>query len=150
MNQHFDEMLAALSAAGARFLVVGAHALAAYGIVRATGDIDIWVDAQPTNAERVWQALSEFGAPLQHLQPDDLTQPDLVFQIGLPPMRIDLMTGISGVTFAEAWAERTTIEIDGRPIPVIGRAHLIRNKRATARPQDLADVARLEGQDATS
>ena len=144
MNPHFDEMLAALSAAGARFLVVGAHALAAHGLPRATGDLDIWVEPDPANAERVWRALVAFGAPLDRLVLADLTSPDLVFQIGLPPARIDLMTSASGLGFAEAWSERIVVNVDGRELPIISRAHLIRNKRATGRPQDLVDADRLE------
>ena len=144
MNPHFSEMLSALSAAGARFLVVGAHALAAHGLPRATGDLDIWVDPDAENAERVWRALSAFGAPLDQLDPADLTAPDLVFQIGLAPARIDLMTGITGVDFDEAWQERVSVEIDGARLPVIGRRHLLLNKRATGRPQDEVDADRLE------
>lgn len=145
MNPHFSEMLSALSAAGVRYLVVGAHALAAHGVPRATGDLDVWIDRAPDNAERVWRALVEFGAPLHLLDPADLTASDLVFQIGLVPNRIDLLTAISGVEFDDAWTGRMTVEIDGKLVPVIGRRDLLRNKRATGRPQDLVDADRLEG-----
>jgi hypothetical protein len=144
MNQDFVEMLAALSAAEAEYLVVGAHALAAYGIPRATGDLDIWVRPTPQNAARVWSALQQFGAPLQELMPDDLATPDLVFQIGVSPSRIDLLTSITGVDFAEAWANRQVIPVAGQDVPTIGRSEFIRNKRALGRPRDLADVAELE------
>lgn len=150
MNPHFVEILAALSAAGARFLIVGAHALAAHGLPRATGDLDIWVDSDPENARHVWRALVEFGAPLDALDANDLTTADLVFQIGLPPSRIDLMTGIDGVAFQEAWRDREVVEVDGQATPIISRHHLIRNKRATGRPQDLVDADRLEARDSSA
>lgn len=145
MNRDFDEMLAALSAAGAEFLVVGAYAVAVHGRPRATGDLDLWVRPTADNAERVWRALAAFGAPLQELTTEDLTRPDLIFQIGVPPARIDVMTGISGVSFDEAWPNRVMVPVAGRTTPVIGRDDLIRNKRATGRPRDLADLAELEG-----
>ena len=94
MNRDFVEMLSALSAAGVRFLVVGAHALAAHGAPRATGDLDIWVDVSRENAARVLEALGHFGAPLFDLTIDDLCARNTVFQIGLPPSRIDILTGI--------------------------------------------------------
>ena len=97
LNRDYVEMLAALSAAGAEYLVVGAHALAAHGAPRATGDLDLWVRPTPENARRVWQALEAFGAPLHELTLGDLSRPDVVFQIGLVPQRIDILTSITGV-----------------------------------------------------
>ncbi len=144
MNRDFAEMLAALSAAGADYLLVGAHALAAHGVVRATGDMDVWVRATPENASKVWRALLAFGAPLQELTEGDLATPELVFQIGVAPYRIDLLTSIDGVSFEEAWAHRTTVRVEGHEIPLIGRADLLRNKRATGRLRDLADAEELE------
>jgi hypothetical protein len=143
MNPDFLEMLSALSAAGAEFLVVGAHALAAHGRPRATGDLDLWVRPTAENADRVYAALRRFGAPLHDLQPGELASPDLVFQIGVAPARIDLLTSISGVTFEEGWATRITVPIGGLQVPVIGRDRLIQNKRAAGRPRDLADLADL-------
>jgi hypothetical protein len=144
MNRDFVEMLSALFAAGVEFLVVGAHALAAHGTPRATGDLDLWVRPTPENAQRVLTALKAFGAPLFDLTLEDLSRPDVVFQIGLPPDRIDLLTGISGVGFEEAWPERLTSTVAGLSLPFIGRAALIRNKRAAARPKDLVDADLLE------
>src|SRR4051812_14740925 len=111
MSRDFAEMLSALSAAGAEYLVVGAHALAAHGYPRATGDLDIWVNPTRENAERVWKALVSFGAPLADLTLDDLCQPRIVFQMGVPPSRIDLLTSIDGVEFIGAWPSRLELAI---------------------------------------
>lgn len=143
MNQDFVEMLSALSEAGADFLLVGAHALAAHGRPRATGDLDIWVRPTHENASRVWAALLRFGAPLHEISLVDLRTPGVVFQIGLVPSRIDLLTSISGVEFDDAWNNRITISVSGVTIPTIGREDLIRNKLAAGRPRDLADAAEL-------
>jgi hypothetical protein len=143
MNRDFVEMLSALCAAGADFLIVGAHALAVHGVPRATGDLDIWVRPTAANADRVLEALGAFGAPLFDLTRDDLMRSDTVFQIGLPPSRIDVLSGISGVTFDDAWARRVDIAIDDLTVPVIGRDDFITNKRASGRPKDLSDLALL-------
>jgi hypothetical protein len=145
MNPDFVEMLSALHDAGAEYLVVGAHALAAHGRPRATGDLDIWVRPTPTNAKRVYGALARFGAPLDDLTPDELAAPDLVFQIGVVPARIDILTSVSGVSFDEGWNSRISVPIGTLAVPVIGRECLIKNKRASGRPRDLADIADLEG-----
>ena len=144
MNRDFRDMLSAFCAEGVEFLLVGAYALAVHGIPRATGDIDLWIGTGAENAPRVWRALTAFGAPLDNLTIADLRREDTVFQIGVAPQRIDVLTGIDGVDFAAAWAERLEVDIDGLKVPVLSRDFLIRNKRATGRPQDLADVAWLE------
>jgi len=125
-------------------MLVGAYAVAAHGVPRATGDIDLWIRNSSENAERVWRALKKFGAPLSDLTKDDLISPDTVIQLGVTPRRIDILTQITGVGFAEAEPERLIVSIEGIEVPVIGRTHLIQNKRAVGRPQDEADVARLE------
>jgi hypothetical protein len=144
LNPDFHDMLSALCGEGAEFLLVRAYALAAHGLPRATGDMDIWIRCSAGNAERVWRALRRFGAPLTGLTRDDLNTPNLVFQIGVAPRRIDILTSIDAVQFDEAWPHRQVIEIEGLAIGVIGRLHLIQNKRAVGRPQDLTDVAWLE------
>lgn len=145
MNPDFDEMLSALSDAGAEFLIVGAHALAAHGHPRATGDLDIWIRPTPENAHRVWRALGAFGAPLADLTQDELARPGLVFQIGVVPRRIDILTEISGVAFENAWGRRLETLVEGRRLPILGRQDLLANKRAAGRTKDLADIALLEG-----
>src|SRR5688500_15572959 len=134
MNRDFAEMLAALSAAGAEFLVVGAHALAAHGRPRATGDLDLWIRPTPENAQRVWNALIAFGAPLDELRLEDLSTAEVVFQIGVVPARIDILTSLTGLEFDQAWARRQAIEVDGLPLPFLSREDLIRNKTALDRP----------------
>jgi hypothetical protein len=144
LNPDFHDMLSVLCEEKAEFLIVGAYALAAHGHPRATGDIDVWVRRSDDNAKRVWRALVQFGAPLADLKLDDLKTPDLIFQIGVEPRRIDIVTSITGVEFDEAWPDRKEVDIEGLKIPVIGRSHLLKNKKALGRPQDLADVTWLE------
>jgi hypothetical protein len=141
----FRDLLIELVKAKARFLIVGAHALGVHGVPRATVDLDIWIDASQENAKRVWAALAAFGAPLDTLQirVADLTQPDVVAQFGLPPYRIDIMTGVSGISFDEAWPERVEDLFEDVRVPFLGRDALIRSKRASGRTKDLADLEAL-------
>lgn len=145
MNSDFSDMLSALSAEGVEYLLIGAYAMAAHGVPRATGDIDVWVRPSPDNADRVLRALARFGAPLGDLRAADLIGEGTVFEIGVAPNRVDIMTSIDGVTFDEAWARREAREIDGVTLSVIGRDDLIRSKRATGRARDRADADQLEG-----
>lgn len=144
MNQNFVEMLRALSAAGAEFLVIGAHAVAAHGYLRGTRDIDIWIRPTPENASRVWRALIDFGAPLQDVTVHDLSQQGMIYQIGVEPVRIDLLTEPAGLVFDEAWANRVAINVNGEPFPFLSKDDLIRSKRAAGRRQDLLDLDHLE------
>jgi hypothetical protein len=146
------DLLAELLDAGARFLVVGAHAMAVHGIPRGTQALDVWIESTQENAERVWRALAAFGAPPDALglSRDDLQRADSVIQLGLPPNRIDLLTSISGVPdFAAAWRDRSEHDVRGRRIPFLGREALVRNKRAAGRRKDLANIEAL-GEDPTA
>ena len=146
MNDDWHDLLIALLDVDARFLVVDAHALAVHGVPRGTQDLDVWIDPDPANVERVWRALAEFGSALEQLgvTRDDLHRVDVVVQIGLPPNRIDLLTSISGgPDFGMAWDGRVEIDVRGRTVPFPGRDALIRNKRASGRRKDLADVEAL-------
>ena len=140
-------MLSGLSEAGVDFLIVGAHALAAHGVPRATGDLDIWIRPTPDNAARALRALVAFGAPLAGLTVDDLTRPDTVFQIGLPPARIDILSGITGVSFADAWDRRVAVRLTAGEVAVLSKQDFIANKTAVGRPKDLADMALLDEAD---
>jgi hypothetical protein len=144
VNRDFAEMLSELSAAGVEFLVIGAHARAAYGEPRATKDLDIWVRPSVENARRVLVALARFGAPMANLSVDDFSAPDMILQLGFPPYRIDIITKISGVDFDEAWPHRIQADFGGAMHPVIGKREFIRNKRAAGRPQDLVDAEHIE------
>jgi hypothetical protein len=144
LNPNFVEMLRELSATGADFLIVGGHALSAHGYVRATMDFDIWIRPTPENAPRVYQAVVRFGAPLHGLTVEDLATPGLIYQIGVKPERIDILTALSGVDFQKAWERRIQAVVDGSDYNVIGREDLIANKRASGRPIDLLDADTLE------
>ena len=144
MNRDFIELLATFNAHAVEYIVVGAHALAAHGHVRATKDLDIWVRPSDKNAPKVFAALVEFGAPLHDLTERDLATAGTVFQIGIPPIRIDIITEIDGVVFESAWPDRVDVQLGGTSVPVLSRHHLIANKRASGRLQDLADLERLE------
>lgn len=135
MIQDFREILTELVAAKARFLVVGAHALSAHGVPRATVDLDIWIAPVPDNAIRVYQALAQFGASLETLgvAVSDFTELDMVTQFGVPPYRIDILTSVSGVTFEDAWQERIEAEIEGVLVPILGLRAFVANKRASGR-----------------
>jgi hypothetical protein len=143
MNQDFVDLLRAFSARSVRFLVVGAYALAAHGRPRATGDLDLWVDATDANAPRVMAALADFGAPLSQVTEADFSRPGIVFQIGLPPVRIDVLTALTGMTFAEAWPDRIQVAFGPVTVDVIGREAFVKNKRATGRTKDLGDIESL-------
>lgn len=143
MNQDLLDLLRAFCDHNVRFMVVGAYALAVHGRPRATGDLDVWVDATPENAPRIVTALSAFGAPVEQVTLDDFSTPGIVFQIGLPPARIDVLTQLSGVAFAQAWPQRIRAPFADLEVDVIGREEFIRNKRATGRTKDLADIEDL-------
>ncbi|HEV2739379.1 MAG TPA: hypothetical protein VGU66_12420 [Candidatus Elarobacter sp.] len=140
MNTDFSDLLREFCAAGVRFLLVGAHALAVHAEPRATGDLDVWIASDRENAVRVYAALVHFGAPLEKVTIDDFTSEDLIYQMGVVPVRIDVITAVDGVSFEEAWLGRVEVDIDGINVPVIGRAAFLVNKRASGRPKDLGDV----------
>lgn len=141
---HYRDILHELSAAEADFLLVGAFAIAVHQYPRATGDIDLWVRPELANARRVWNALANFGAPVEDLTVEELSRPGFFYQVGVAPVRIDILTAIDGVSFDEAWAEKEDHDLFGVAVPVISRRHLLINKKATGRPKDQADAAWLE------
>ena len=143
MNQDFLDLLRAFIDANVRFLIVGAYALGVHGRPRATGDLDVWVDPTPDNAVNIMRALEAFGAPVAQVTVDGFSRPGVVFQMGLPPFRIDVLTELSGLTFAEAWPDRTQAAFGPLTVDVIGREAFIKNKRATGRARDLGDIEAL-------
>jgi hypothetical protein len=145
LNEDFRDLLVSFADAGVEFVIVGAYALAFHGAPRASGDIDIFVRPSRDNAQRVFNGLARFGAPLgaTGVTAADFAQPGAVYQIGLPPRRIDILTEISGVTFDEAWITRAEGQVEGRTVGFIGRTALLKNKEAAGRLKDVADAARL-------
>lgn len=142
----FFDIVSSLHLEGAEFIIVGAYAVGVHVTPRATGDLDVWVRASEENAVRVHRALLRFGAPLSafNVTPADFAKLGSVYQMGVAPGRIDIITQLSGITFDEAWPGRVVLEVNGVPVPFLGREALIKNKRAAARPKDLLDVEILE------
>lgn len=139
-------MLSVLNEASVDYMLVGAHALAVHGVVRSTGDLDIWVRPTSENASRVVAALHGFGAPLDAhgVSASDFARSGTVYQLGLPPARIDILTEITGVGFDEAWAESVEVTLNGLTFRVLGPRSLRANKLATGREKDVEDVRRLD------
>lgn len=144
LNKDYKEMLQLLLSHQVRFLVVGAYAMGAHGYPRATGDIDIWVESSPENSAKVYQTLLDFKAPTIQVNPKTFTRPGVIFQIGLAPRRIDIITKISGVDFKKAYPKRKNIAVENLMIPFLSKADLIKNKSATGRDKDKLDVKYLK------
>jgi len=144
LNEDYKDMLLALSDENVKYLLIGAYALAAHGYPRATMDIDIWVMPSSQNADAVMRALCRFGAPLHHLTKKDLQMDGTIFQIGVAPRRIDILTTASGLRFEEAFSRSFSVNIEGIQVHIPSRDDLIRNKRASGRTKDLADAEALE------
>jgi hypothetical protein len=140
MNPDFVDLLRAFTEADVRFMIVGAYALAVHGRPRATGALDVWIDATPENAPRVMQALEAFGAPVVEITQADFARPVVVYQIGVPPGRIDILTELTGLTFEQAWRDRIRRPFGELEVDFIDRASFLRNNRATGRLKDLSDI----------
>ena len=134
------EFIESLHSNGVDYLIVGGHAVAFHGYPRFTGDLDIWVRADPENAERLARVFAAFGFAETAALTAIFSEPGSMLQLGLPPNRIDVLSRISGIEFAEAWVGRITANLDGLSVTLIGAEELLRNKRASGRPKDLADV----------
>jgi hypothetical protein len=144
LNEDYKDMLQTLFDEKVRFLLVGAYAMAAHGYPRATMDIDIWVMPSPQNADAVLRALLRFGAPLHNLTKEDLQKDGTIFQIGVAPRRIDIITAASGLEFEETYARSLSVNLEGIEVHIPSLEDLIRNKRASGRTRDLADAEALE------
>ena len=144
VNKDFRDLFAALNDANAEYLLVGGYAFAFHAYPRFTKDLDVLVRASSDNARKVYHALAVFGAPLDDFDQEELTDEEVVFQIGVPPNRIDILTSISGVSFSDAWKERLEDTYGDQPIHIIGRRHLLENKLAAGRPRDLVDAQELQ------
>ena len=139
----FKELLSLFRKHNVRYLVVGAYAVMRYTEPRFTKDLDLWIAIDKENAEAVYSALKEFGAPLLNLAPKDFTQEGYFYQMGSAPMRLDIMMSIPGVEFEFAWKRRVEVDLEGIPIPFISREDLMQSKKASGRPQDLIDIENL-------
>ena len=146
MHPDFLDIIRALLDAEVRFIIVGAYAVNLYVDPRATGDLDIWIEPTPDNASKVMRALGEFGAPLTGVSEKDFSSPGITLQIGISPRRIDILTQISGIGFAEAWSDRCEFKFGEFTVPFLSKAAVIKNKRAAGRPKDIADLDALEKQ----
>lgn len=144
ISPDFREFIACANAHDVRFLIVGGYAVAFHGHPRYTKDLDVWIDPTVQNALQLLKALEDFGFGALELQADDFVEPAQVIQLGYPPLRIDLLTSISGVSFDECYPNRQTVELEGVEVPFIGLGDLKANKRASGRHQDLADLENLE------
>lgn len=143
LNPDFREFVQLLNAHDVKYLVVGGYAVAFHGYPRYTKDIDLWVQIDERNADRIVAVLHEFGFGSLGLKPEDFLSPDQIIQLGYPPARIDLITSLPGVDFDECYRSRVEVEIDGVSVPFIDLDHLKDNKRASGRLQDLADLENL-------
>ncbi len=147
LSKDFVEFIECCVGRDVKFLIVGGYALAAHGHPRATKDLDVWVMIEPDNAERLVLALEDFGMDSVGLDASDFAEPDIVVQLGYPPMRIDLLTSASGVDFETCWTRRMSVSVGSVEAGFISYEDLIANKRASGRPQDVVDVGVLEAND---
>ena len=149
MNSDFSDLLRLLAEHQVRFLVVGGYAVIRYTEPRYTKDLDLWIEPTAENAERCFRALAAFGAPLVGLGPLDFTQQGYIYQMGVPPTRVDVLMSLQSLSFAEAYDRRVAIELDGLTIPILSKDDLIASKLAAGRPQDLLDVESLRDSPST-
>ncbi|NIM10523.1 MAG: hypothetical protein GTO45_00895 [Candidatus Aminicenantes bacterium] len=149
VNPDFKDLFKLLKEEAVEYLVVGAHAVIFYAEPRYTKDLDIWVNPTLENARKVWKALLRFGAPLKDISIEDFTDPDVIYQIGVEPNRIDIIMGIAGVEFEDALKNRVISTYDGIEISIIGKSDLIIAKKAVGRKTDILDVERLEARKGT-
>ena len=143
INKDFKELLRFLNQEKAEYLIVGAHAVIFYTEPRYTKDIDIWIRPEGDNANRVYQALKKFGAPVKELTPKDFTNSEMMYQIGIEPNRIDILMDVDGVTFSSAWKNKKVSKYGDEKIYVLCLKDVIQSKQASKRPQDLLDLERL-------
>ena len=143
LNEDYKEMLQILLNNKIKFLIVGAYAMGAQGYPRATGDFDIWVEPSPENSKKVYNSLAEFGAPLEQINTETFIKKGIIFQIGVVPRRVDILTFIDGVKFDKAYKNKENIEIEGITIPFLSKENIIKNKKATGREKDKLDVKYL-------
>ena len=146
INSDFRDLLRSLNAAGVRYLIVGGYAVMVHTEPRYTKDLDVWIEPERENARLLLEALAAFGAPVASVTPDDFTEPEIFFQIGVDPVRVDIMTSVTGLDFETAWDRRIEVDFGGVQAPVLCRADILAAKIASGRPRDRRD-ARALGRD---
>jgi predicted nucleotidyltransferase len=143
INSDFRDLLRDLNAAGVRYLIVGGYAVMVHTEPRYTKDLDLWIEPVASNAQKLFIALAEFGAPTKDIHPSDFTEPEVFFQIGMEPVRIDIMTSVSGLEFVPAWERRVIVDFGGEAAPVLCRADVLKSKIAAGRIRDRQDAQKL-------
>jgi len=144
LNRDYEELFKELNAHGVKYLVVGAHAVIYYTRPRATKDIDLWIPPELNNPKKVYQALRRFGAPLRGVSPADFTDKEMIYQIGVAPVRIDILMSVKGLSAKEAWNRGTKSRYGKVPISLLAKEDLIQAKEAVGRPADLNDIKQLK------
>lgn len=144
LSPDYEDLFSTLNAFKIKYLVIGAHAVIFYTEPRFTKDMDVWIPAPLNDSQRVYDALKAYGAPLAGVTPKDFQDPGMMLQIGVAPVRVDILVGLSHVSVQEAWKHRVRSRYGKAVINMIGKAELIQAKKAAGRPQDRLDVARLE------
>ena len=144
INSDFKDLLRSLNAAGIRYLIVGGYAVMVHTEPRYTKDLDIWIERDEQNARALLRALAEFGAPIGEVKPADLTEPEVFFQIGIEPVRIDILTSVAGLVFEAAWNRRIEVDFGGETAPVLCRQDILAAKMAAGRPMDVEDARNLQ------
>lgn len=147
VNSDFTDLLRLFNDNGVRYLVIGGYAVIQYAEPRYTKDLDLWISTDAVNAAAVYKSLREFGAPLAGLTEDDFAEEGYFYQMGIPPVRVDVLMGIPGMDFEYAWARRVEIDFDGLPVSFVSKEDLVQGKLASGRPQDLIDVDILSQSD---
>ena len=140
----YKELLSILNKHKVKYLIVGAYAVIHYTEPRYTKDLDIWIESETENAKRAYAALKEFGAPLKNISPEDFTNKNLVYQIGVEPVRVDIIMGIPGIEFIRAWKYRKVAVFDNIRVNIIGINQLIMSKKKARRDMDLIDLKSLQ------
>ena len=147
VNSDFSDLLRLFNGNNVKYLVIGGYAVIQYAEPRYTKDLDLWISTDVANAKAVFRALKEFGAPLADLTEDDFAEEGYFYQMGVPPVRVDVLMGIPGLSFAEAWQRRVNVDFDDLSVSFIGKQDLITVKLASGRPQDLLDAKQLQQTD---
>mgnify|MGYP003980403767 CR=1 FL=1 len=144
VNSDFSDLLKIFNDNNVRYLVIGGYAVVQYAEPRYTKDLDIWISTDTANAASVYKSLKEFGAPLAELTKEDFSEEGYFYQMGLPPLRVDILMGIPGIDFESAWKKKVEVKFDELAVSFISKEDLITAKRASGRPQDLMDADALE------